>query len=120
MNGTTTTLDNADVIADRFDVAAMQRRVIAAVNRNDLAWLLWALGIPDSVSRTELAATVQQLLEAERNGAGEVLRQSPIDGLRNKIASREAVASLMFDFGPAIIMMLSSSKPRAGIATTDC
>lgn len=116
----TTSLDNAHVIADHFDVATMQSRVIAAVNRNDLAWLLWALGIPDCVSRTELAATVQRLLDAERNGASEVLRQSSIDGLRNRIASREAVALLLFDFGPAIIMMLSSSRSRAGIISPDC
>lgn len=102
--------------AGASDLGSMQRRVIAAVNRNDTAWLLWALGIPENVPRAELVTIVRQVLEADRGKAIDVLQASTIERLIDPARDRSTMASLLFDFGPAIIMMLSAIEARPAAA----
>jgi hypothetical protein len=100
-----------DALIDRpagLDYLSMRKQVVAAINRNDLAWLFSALGIPIGASRSELVAVIQEMLRKGDHSAWEVLRESSLSG----VPSSPEVALLLFEFGPATIMMISSDEPR--------
>jgi hypothetical protein len=90
------------------------RRPLTAINLRGFR-IGQALGIPIDVRRSDVVSTVRQIIQEGRDKAYLVLLSSPIERVRDQRARADVVAALLFDFGPAIIMMMASAEARRSI-----